>query len=282
VICHMNSSVDGRNPGQPLAATRYIGTGSRTFSKLRRPRSSSVNAPPTRTAIAPLLIRIAPSCAEATRLAEDSAKCQFGWGRGSTDPSSQRGTDSSNPFPSSGESGANLTSSPVVDHAGEVLDVLVQRRRDDSRAALRLMRKLLKEQGFAPSLLVTDKLRFYASAFRRPRLTCPHEQGLRGNNRAENSHQAVQRRERNSICITTATRWLMSSAARSPSRLHQPKARSNPTARQPHNQISSAPSNTEPFESSSPAFTFWAARSSINSRCASNIRFIVGSERSLD
>jgi hypothetical protein len=38
-----------------------------------------------------------------------------------------------------------------VDHVGEVLDVLVQRRRDDSRAALRLMRKLLKEQGFAPT-----------------------------------------------------------------------------------------------------------------------------------
>jgi DDE domain len=61
-----------------------------------------------------------------------------------------------------------------VDHAGEVLDVLVQRRRDDSRAALRLMRKLLKEQGFAPRLLVADKLRSYASAFRRLRLTCPH------------------------------------------------------------------------------------------------------------
>jgi hypothetical protein len=75
------------------------------------------------------------------------------------------------------------------------------------------MRKLLKEQGFAPRLLVTDKLRSYASAFRRLRLTCPHEQGLRGNNRAENSHQAVQRRERNSICSTTATRWPMSSAA---------------------------------------------------------------------
>src|SRR5580704_4964412 len=53
-----------------------------------------------------------------------------------------------------------------VDHVGEVLGVLVQRRRDDSRAALRLMRKLLKEQGFAPRLLVTDKLRSYASAFR--------------------------------------------------------------------------------------------------------------------
>jgi len=50
-----------------------------------------------------------------------------------------------------------------VDHEGEVLDVLVQRRRD-TRAALRLMLKLLKKQDFAPKLLVTDKLRSYASA----------------------------------------------------------------------------------------------------------------------
>ena len=82
----------------------------------------------------------------------------------------------------------------AVDHEG-VLDMLVQRRRD-SRAALRLMRKLLKKQGLAPKLLVTDKLRSYAVAFRRLRLTCRHEQGLRKNNRAENSHQAVRRRER--------------------------------------------------------------------------------------
>jgi putative transposase len=44
-------------------------------------------------------------------------------------------------------------------------------------------------------LLVTDKLRSYAAAFRRLRLTCRHEQGLRKNN-AENSHHAVRRRER--------------------------------------------------------------------------------------
>jgi transposase-like protein len=81
----------------------------------------------------------------------------------------------------------------AVDHEGEVLDMLVQRRRD-SQAALRLMRKLLKKQGFAPKLLVTDKLRSYASAFRQLELSCPHEQGLRRNNRAENSHQAVRRR----------------------------------------------------------------------------------------
>jgi putative transposase len=83
----------------------------------------------------------------------------------------------------------------AVDHEGEVLDMLVQSRRD-SRAALRLMRKLLRKQGFVPKLLVTDKLRSYGSAFRRLQLTCPHEQGLRKNNRAENSHQPVRRRER--------------------------------------------------------------------------------------
>jgi len=83
----------------------------------------------------------------------------------------------------------------AVDHEGEILDMLVQPRRD-KRAALRLMRKLLKKQGFTPKLLVTDKLRSYDSAFRHLRLTCPHEQGLRSNNRAENSRQVVRRRER--------------------------------------------------------------------------------------
>src|SRR5215467_4416396 len=82
----------------------------------------------------------------------------------------------------------------AVDHEGEILDMLVQHRRD-TRAALRLMRKLLKKQGFAPKLLVTDKLRSYPAAFRCLRLTCPREQGLRNNNRAENSHQPVRRRE---------------------------------------------------------------------------------------
>ena len=55
--------------------------------------------------------------------------------------------------------------------------MLVQSRRD-SRAALRLMRKLLRKQGFVPKLLVTDKLRSYGSAFQKLKLTCPHEQGL--------------------------------------------------------------------------------------------------------
>ncbi len=83
----------------------------------------------------------------------------------------------------------------AVDHEGEILDMLVQRRRD-KRAALRLMRKLLRKQGFAPKRVTTDKLGSYGAAFRELGLTCHHEQGLRQNNRAENSHQVVRRRER--------------------------------------------------------------------------------------
>jgi putative transposase len=77
----------------------------------------------------------------------------------------------------------------AVDSEGEVLDLLVQPKRDKA-AALRLMRKLLKKQGYAPRVFVTDKLRSYGSARRELGLRARHEQGLRKNNRAENSHQA--------------------------------------------------------------------------------------------
>jgi transposase-like protein len=83
----------------------------------------------------------------------------------------------------------------AVDDEGEVLDLLVQRRRDKN-AAVKLMRKLLKKQGFAPDVLVTDKLRSYGAAKAALGLSARHEQGLRKNNRAENSHQPVRRRER--------------------------------------------------------------------------------------
>jgi transposase-like protein len=76
----------------------------------------------------------------------------------------------------------------AVDDEGEVLDLLVQRRRHKD-AAVKLMRKLLKKQGFAPDVLVTDKLRSYGAAKAALGLSARHEQGLRKNNRAENSHQ---------------------------------------------------------------------------------------------
>jgi transposase-like protein len=58
------------------------------------------------------------------------------------------------------------------------------------------MRELLKKQGFAPEVLVTDKLRSYDAATSEIGLSARHEQGLRQNNRAENSHQPTRRRER--------------------------------------------------------------------------------------
>jgi transposase-like protein len=83
----------------------------------------------------------------------------------------------------------------TVDDEGEALDLLVQRRRDKA-AAVKLMRKLLKKQGFTPDVLVTDKLRSYGAAKSAMGLSARHEQGLRMNNRAENPHQPTRRRER--------------------------------------------------------------------------------------
>jgi len=85
----------------------------------------------------------------------------------------------------------------AADNEGEILEFLVQRRRD-AKAAKKLMKKLLNKQGFAPSRIVTDKLRSYPSAFRAIGLVAEHDRGLRANNRAENSHQPVRRRERKS------------------------------------------------------------------------------------
>jgi putative transposase len=83
----------------------------------------------------------------------------------------------------------------AVDAEGEVLDVLVQSRRD-KHAALKLMRKLLKKYAVAPERFVTDDLRSYRAAAGDLGLESRHERGRRKNNRAENSHQPTRRRER--------------------------------------------------------------------------------------
>lgn len=61
---------------------------------------------------------------------------------------------------------------------------------------MKLMRKLLRKQGYAPEVLVTDKLRSDVAARTAIGMSAWHEQGLRANSRAENSHQPVLRRER--------------------------------------------------------------------------------------
>jgi putative transposase len=82
----------------------------------------------------------------------------------------------------------------AVDNEGEVLDFLVQSRRN-VKAAKRLLKKLLKKHGFAPSRIVTDKLASYPPAFKAFGLSAEHVRRQRANNRAENSHQPVRRRE---------------------------------------------------------------------------------------
>jgi putative transposase len=92
--------------------------------------------------------------------------------------------------------GKNMWLWRAVDDEGEVLDMLVQQRRNTD-AALRLLRKLLKHQRIHPEIIVTDGLPSYRSAARE--LGCEHRHRLSrmcANNRAENSHLAIRRRER--------------------------------------------------------------------------------------
>ena len=91
--------------------------------------------------------------------------------------------------------GKNVYLWRAVDCEGEVLDVLVQSRRN-KRAALKLMRKLLKSQGFSPDAVVTDKLPSYGAALSELGMRARHITGGRINNRAENSHLPVRQRER--------------------------------------------------------------------------------------
>ncbi len=72
----------------------------------------------------------------------------------------------------------------AVDAEGEVLNFLVQSKRNKA-AALKLMRKLLKKQGYVPSSIVTDKLPSYSAALRNLGMSRRHDTGGRKNNRAE-------------------------------------------------------------------------------------------------
>ncbi|MBL3671583.1 IS6 family transposase [Streptomyces sp. M2CJ-2] len=83
----------------------------------------------------------------------------------------------------------------AVDQDGNVLDVLVQNRRDKA-AARRFFRRLLKGIGAVPRVVVTDKLRSYGAAHREVMPSVEHRSHKGLNNRAENSHQPTRQRER--------------------------------------------------------------------------------------
>ncbi|TZG32345.1 IS6 family transposase [Agrobacterium sp. B1(2019)] len=83
----------------------------------------------------------------------------------------------------------------AVDQDGYVLDEIVQVRRD-TKAAKRLLIRLLKKQGLAPKRIVTDKLRSYGAAKRDVMPAIEHRSHKGLNNRAENSHLPLRKRER--------------------------------------------------------------------------------------
>jgi putative transposase len=83
----------------------------------------------------------------------------------------------------------------AIDQDGDVIDILVQPRRD-RRAAERFFRELLKGQGRAPRRLITDKLRSYSAAHGIVMPSVVHSTEQYENNRAEVSHQPTRQRER--------------------------------------------------------------------------------------
>ncbi|OCJ02319.1 transposase [Rhizobium sp. AC27/96] len=92
---------------------------------------------------------------------------------------------------------------PAVDANGYVLDALLQSRKN-KRAALRLMRKLLKGQGIAPRVMVTDKLRSYSAAKAELMPGVEHRSHKALNNRADNSHLPLRQRERRMMRFKSA------------------------------------------------------------------------------
>jgi len=83
----------------------------------------------------------------------------------------------------------------AVDQDGNVLDILVQSRRN-AKAAKRFFHKLLKGLSYVPRVLITDKLASYGVAQRELLPGAEHRRSRYLNNRAEDSHQPTRQRER--------------------------------------------------------------------------------------
>lgn len=83
----------------------------------------------------------------------------------------------------------------AVDQARNVLDILVQSRRN-KHAAKKFFRKLLQGCQYVPRVLITDKLASYGAAKKESLPSIDHRQSRYLNNRAENSHHPTRKRER--------------------------------------------------------------------------------------
>ena len=115
-----------------------------------------------------------------------------------------------------------------------MLDVLVQKRRN-AAAAAKLLRKLLKNQCVLPETITTDGLASYGAAVEGLGLSARHRPGgMRENNRAENAHLVIRRRERKQQKFKSqgsAQRFLASHAAVYNTFNLQPHLISRPTLR---------------------------------------------------
>ena len=83
----------------------------------------------------------------------------------------------------------------AVDQDGDVLDILVQSRRDQ-KAAQKFLRKLLKGLRYVPRVIITDRLKSYGAARAEIMPGVEHQQDKGANHRAENSHQPTRLREK--------------------------------------------------------------------------------------
>lgn len=82
-----------------------------------------------------------------------------------------------------------------MDQDGNVLDILVQSRRN-KKAAKKFFRKLLKGLTYVPRVIITDKLKSYGAAKREILPGVEHRQSRYLNNRCESSHLPTRQRER--------------------------------------------------------------------------------------
>ena len=83
----------------------------------------------------------------------------------------------------------------AVDQDGNVLEILVQSRRNE-KAAKKFFKKLLKSLQYVPRVIITDKLKSYAAAKGEVMPGVEHRQSRYLNNRCENSHRPTRERER--------------------------------------------------------------------------------------
>jgi putative transposase len=82
----------------------------------------------------------------------------------------------------------------AVDHEGEILEAYLSKKRN-RKAALKFLRNAMKRHG-QPNVFVTDRLRSYRAALTNLGMAKRQETGRWLNNRVENSHQPLRRRER--------------------------------------------------------------------------------------